>query len=257
MPQFKNGFQKAAGWLRCLFETPEGNGSETRESLQPEIFAVAEHEVGTITGVRMVRGGRRSSFPGGSARFMAPSTIACARCTLANHPSNRFCTGCGLPLGAAQPDAEAGSDALDPYEPPDPADPDTEHLTHDLVHRSGYEATPSGHGWRLVVPLHLDRKQAVYVGYAGTDPEQRAILGLVSVSGPASERDARQLLKLNAKTVEGHFAIKVLRGEEYFVFARNVPAELVAQLDAPGLVRRIAEAADSLEDRLSRGRDLY
>lgn len=188
---------------------------------------------------------------------MASSTIACARCTLGNHPSNRFCTGCGLPLGAAMPDAEAGSDALDAYETPDPADPDTQHLSHELVVRSGYEATPSGHGWRLVVPLHLDRKQAVYVGHAGTDPEHRAILALVSVSGPASDRDARLVLKLNAKTVEGHFAIKVLRGEEYFVFTRNVPADSIPHLDAAGLVRRIAEAADKLEDRLSRGRDLY
>ena len=34
-------------------------------------------------------------------------------------------------------------------------------------------------------------------------------------------------------------------------------AETVEQYDASGLVRRIAEAADSLEDRLSRGLDLY
>jgi hypothetical protein len=65
------------------------------------------------------------------------------------------------------------------------------------------------------------------------------------------------LLKLNARTVEGHFAIKVLRGEEYFVFVRNITAEAATQLDPGGLVRRIAEAADGLEDRLSRGRDLY
>ena len=57
--------------------------------------------------------------------------------------------------------------------------------------------------------------------------------------------------------VDGHFAIKVLRGEEYFVVIQNLAAESVAHLDAAGLVRRIAEAADGLEDRLSRGRDLY
>jgi len=65
------------------------------------------------------------------------------------------------------------------------------------------------------------------------------------------------LLKLNARSVEGHFAIKVLRGEEYFVVIENLTAELVQKVDAGGLVRRIAEAADGLEDRLSRGRDLY
>jgi hypothetical protein len=188
---------------------------------------------------------------------MSISTIACARCTAGNHFSSRFCIGCGLPLGAATPDAEAGSDALGIYEAPEPAEPDVQRLIRDLVARSGYEAGPSSHGWRMVVPLQLDRKQAVYVGHAGTDPEGRSIHSLVSVCGPANDRDTRILLKMNARIVEGHFAIKVLRGEEYFVVIQNLTADSVEYHDASGLVRRIAEAADGLEDRLSRGRDLY
>ena len=181
----------------------------------------------------------------------------CARCTANNHPATRFCTECGLPLGSLRADAEAGADALGPYEAPDPTDPDTPRLMRELVERSGYEAGPTGHGWRLVVPLQLDRKQAVYVGYAGIDPERRAILSLVSVCGPVKDRDARILLKLNARTVEGHFAIKVLRGEEYFVVIENIPADSVIHFDATSLVRRVAETADGIEDRLSRGQDLY
>lgn len=188
---------------------------------------------------------------------MSLSTIACARCALGNHPSNRFCAGCGLPLGAVQPDVGAGSDALGPYEAPEPDDPDSVLLIRKFVTRAGYEANPAGHGWRMIVPLELDRLQAVYLGYAGTDPERRAILSFVSVCGPANERDARILLKMNARSVEGHFAIKVLRGEEYFVVIENMPADLVDTVDAAGIVARIAEAADGLEDRLSRGRDLY
>lgn len=188
---------------------------------------------------------------------MSSSTIACARCTLGNHFSSRFCVGCGLPLGAATPDAEAGLDALGPYEAPEPADADTSRLIHAIAQGCGFEASPSSHGWRLTVPLQLDRRQAVYLGYAGTDPEGRSILSLVSVCGPANDRDTRILLKLNARSVEGHFAIKVLRGEEYFVVIQNLASESAAQLDASGLVRRIAEAADGLEDRLSRGLDLY
>lgn len=188
---------------------------------------------------------------------MSLTTIVCARCTLGNHLSSRFCAGCGLPLGAMMLDSGAGSDALGPYEAPEPADPDTSRIIHDLAVRSGYESAPSGHGWRMTVPLQLDRRQAVYIGHSGTDAEGRAILALVSVCGPANDRDTRILLKLNARSVEGHFAIKVLRGEEYFVVIENLTAETAQSVDAAGLVRRIAEAADGLEDRLSRGRDVY
>lgn len=188
---------------------------------------------------------------------MPTATIACARCTMANHPSERFCSVCGLPLGAAQADAGAGLDALGPYEAPDPSEPDASQAIRDLVARSGYDASPFGHGWRLVVPLGGNRRQAVYVGPAGLDPEGRVILSLTSVCGPANDRDARSLLKLNARMVEGHFAIRVLRGEEYFVVVRTIPAELVERVPAKVLVRRIAINADGLEDRLSRGKDIY
>src|SRR3954453_825179 len=121
------------------------------------------------------------------------SVIACARCTAGNHPSARFCAECGLPLGSATPAAEAGAEALGPYEAPEPADPDTTRLLRELAARGGFDASPSGHGWRLDLPLPLDRRQAVYLGYAGADPEGRAILSLVSVCGPVNERDARKL----------------------------------------------------------------
>jgi len=189
--------------------------------------------------------------------MFSTTVIVCARCTSSNEPSNRFCAGCGLPLGSTEADANAVLDVLGAYEFPEPSDGRLVALASDLVERSGFQSRPFGHGWRLIVPLALDRRQAVYVGLGGTDAEGRALLELVSVCGPVNERDARVVLKLNARMVEGHFAIKVLRGEEYFVVLRNIAAEAVPRLDAEGLARRIAETADGLEDRLSRGRDLY
>ena len=56
---------------------------------------------------------------------------------------------------------------------------------------------------------------------------------------------------------DGHFAIRVLRGEEYFVVIENIHVEAAAAIDSSTMVRRVAELADGLEDRLSRGRDLY
>ncbi len=188
---------------------------------------------------------------------MSSVTIVCARCTLANFETDRFCAGCGLPMGGVQPDAGAGADALGPYEAPEPADPDVERSIHAFVCRSGYEISPANRGWQTTVPLRLDRKQAVYVGPAGIDSEGRSLVSFVSVCGPANDRDCRILLKLNARMIDGSFAIRVLRGEEYFVFVKNLPVEHCAGLDASDLLRRIAVQADGLEDRLSRGRDIY
>ena len=184
-------------------------------------------------------------------------TFACARCARSNPPSLAFCQGCSLPLGTAQADASAARDALGSYEPPEPSDDDASPALRDLAMRSGFEAAPFGHGWRVVIPLPLDRTQAVYLGHDGNDAEGRPLLGIVSVCGPANDRDGRILLKLNARAVEGHFAIKPLRGEEYFVVARTILAESAEEIDATGLLLRIAQVADGLEERLSRGRDLY
>jgi hypothetical protein len=109
---------------------------------------------------------------------MLTMTIVCARCTLANHASDRYCRDCGLPLGSLQPDIEAACDALEPYEAPEPADPDVARLVVELVKKTRHDANASGRGWQIVVPLRLDRKQAVYVGPAGTDTEaQRPLRG--------------------------------------------------------------------------------
>lgn len=190
---------------------------------------------------------------------MASIMIVCARCTLANINSSRFCAGCGLPLGAASPDAGLGAEALGTYEAPDPADSeaDAERVIREFVSRSGFDVVPAGHGWRVTVPARLDRQQAVYIGPAGSDGERRALMGLVSICGPANDRDCRILLKQNARMTDGHFAIRVLRGEEYFVVTENLPIESAAIVDPQCVIRRIAQLADGLEDRLSRGRDLY
>jgi hypothetical protein len=188
---------------------------------------------------------------------MVTTTIPCARCTMNNHVSERYCVLCGLPLGSLQADAGAVSDAFEPYEVPEPADPDLTRLILEFVRASRHDAIPSGRGWRLVVPLRLDRKQAVYVGPAGTDADGFAFLSLVSVCGPVNERDCRALLKLNSRIVEGHFAIRVLRGEEYFVVIENLAVKSLASRDAEKLVCRVAELADGLEDRLSRGADIF
>lgn len=155
------------------------------------------------------------------------------------------------------PDGDAWIDALESGETPAITEPGLDLHLLDLVKRSGYEIAAVRHGWRIVVPLPDGRKQSVYAGHAGTDSDKRPILGLISICGPANDRDPRRLLKFNASMADGHFAIKVLRGEEYFVVVDNFPAESVPSLDVQKTVRHIAETADGLERRLTGGLDVY
>ena len=160
---------------------------------------------------------------------MSSITIVCARCTLANHESDRFCVGCGLPLGGVQADAGAGAEALGTYEAPEPADPDVERLIRDFVACSGFDVVPVQP--RLAArpsPRGSTASRPSTSARPGPTPKGRALLALVSICGPANDRDCRILLKLNARMTDGHFAIRVLRGEEYFVVIENVPVETAA-----------------------------
>jgi hypothetical protein len=183
--------------------------------------------------------------------------LSCARCTAENHPAIRFCESCGLPLGTAEPDAEAAFDALGPYEAPEPSASDAKRLARKFAEAAGFRVSPAIHGWRCDVPLRHDRHQAVYVGPTAFGPESRIGVSLVSVCGPANARDALDLLMINTHAAEAHYAVKVLRGESYFIVVSNLVAELLPAIDPKELVNRIATLADGLEGRLTRGRDLF
>lgn len=159
--------------------------------------------------------------------------------------------------GGPSLDGDAWLDAFEGSELPAASEPELDRILLDLVRRSGYEMAAVRHSWRLIIPLAEGRKQAVYAGHAGTDSDKQPILCLISICGPANDRDLRRLLQFNASMSQGHFAIRVLRGEEYFVVLDNFPAESAPGIDARKLVRHIAETADGLERRLTGGLDVY
>jgi hypothetical protein len=183
--------------------------------------------------------------------------LLCARCTRPNLETSRFCDRCGLPLGAPEADASAVHDVFGASESPEPGELPIDRALHELAARSGFEAQPFGSGWCLSVELPLDRRQAVFLGPAHIDAAGRTLLGLVSVCGPANERDTRTLLKLNARMADAHFAIRVLRGEEYFVVIQHIGLDQAGAIDIERLVESMARLADGLEDRLTRGRDRF
>ena len=187
---------------------------------------------------------------------MMAVTFACARCARPNHPSTRSARAAACPSGTAQARRRGRPRRPGPLRGPRPGRPrpvpSCATWSPGAGSRRPRSATAGGWSSRC-------RSTA-----AGRLPRPRrdrrrgpALIGLVSVCGPANDRDARLLLKLNARAVEGHFAIKTLRGEEYFVVVRTILAESPRPNRRRRPRPRIAQAADGLEDRLSRGRDLY
>lgn len=187
-------------------------------------------------------------------------SVVCDRCGHANLTLVVFCERCGLPMGSAPPDAVAGRDALGSTEELDPElmNPIHRRVVHEFVARTGFEATPVPRGWRVTVDLPGGRHQVVYAGLVGFNRDHEPVLGLISICGPANDRDARRLLQINSATVDGHFAIKTLRGEDYFVALHNMTIAAGGAHPNPSrLVRHLAETADQLESRLSRGGDIF
>ena len=148
--------------------------------------------------------------------------------------------------------------SLDPYEAPEPADPDIERLIREFVAllRASTSCPPATAGGSRS-PRRLDRKQAVYVGPAGTDAERppfaRPGLGLRAGQRPRLPDPAQ------AERADDRRPLRDPRPPGRGVFRRHrEPARrYLASVDPRRIVRRIAELADGLEDRLSRGRDLY
>ena len=139
-------------------------------------------------------------------------TIVCARCTLANHVSDRYCAACGLPMGSLQPDAGARQRRARALR-----EPRARRSRRDAADRRIREANASRsqpvRSRMAACCSAAARSQASGLRRASRDRRRgRAMMGLVSVCGPVNDRDCRTLLKLNARIVDGHFAVRGLAG---------------------------------------------
>ena len=120
--------------------------------------------------------------------------------------------------------------------------------------RSGLEVVTSGHGWAYV-SSRLDRKQAVYIGRPAPMPTAWPCLAGVDLRAGQRPR-LPHLLKHNARMADGHFAIRVLRGEEYFVVIENLAVEAATAIDPQAMMPRCRDGRWSGGSALSRPRPL-
>jgi hypothetical protein len=176
----------------------------------------------------------------------------CPRCGSRNHPSSRFCVGCGALLEAGRADA-----TLQPSAPPEEPSDETVALVARLAERCGRPVETTPFGFRVKIDLGDDRQQSVHVGFGGQDDAGRDLVTLLSVCGRADDRTAQVLLKRNARIVAGHFAIRTLAGEEHFVVVANRVAGGPGLEDIGDLISKLAREADLVESQLTAGADVY
>ena len=190
----------------------------------------------------------------------ATATRDCPECKFENHAGNFFCIQCGALLSCTQPAAgEAADDAgsRDPNPSPETPHEETTALLERVVGRSGYEFKRTTAGYRVVVPLGDDRRQRVHVLFNGRDDDGHDIISFLSICGPADEVHAMNLLRFNGKLTYGSFAVRTIRGREYFVVTAN---QLAVTADAEEIAKQlfeVARRADAVEAKLSGGRDIY
>lgn len=160
------------------------------------------------------------------------------------------------PSGPAAPAAKpAGPPQPGPWTQADfnqlaPVASDPKAIIRSVATAAGYTIEESEPAWRIVVSVGPLRKQTLYVEFGPPDEAGHSMVSYWSVCGPSTETNAPLLLKYNAKTVHGAFAIKEIEGREMIVLQAGQLAEAVNPLEASRILAAIAWQADQVEQKL-------
>ena len=179
------------------------------------------------------------------------STI-CRACKFENAASVRFCIQCGLAMDAAD-----ARDETTPNASPELMLAETAAMLKRIAHESGYACEPTGAGIRVTVPLGPDRRQRVHVTFTGRDDDGHDIISFLSVCGAFDAKHAEKLMRLNAKLTYGAFAVRTIKGRDYFVVTANQLAGTADLEEIRKLLFEVARRADGIEEKLASGKDVY
>lgn len=160
----------------------------------------------------------------------------------------------GGALGAAAAaGAAAGAGAGLSFDQLVPATKDPKAMVRSVAEAAGYPLVESGDTLQVTVPVDTLRKQKVTVEFGKTDESGHAIVAFCSVCGPASERNAMALLRLNTQMLHGAFAARQTAAGEMIVLQANQMAETLDPLEVSRVLSAIAWQADKAEQRLVGG----
>jgi membrane protease subunit (stomatin/prohibitin family) len=150
------------------------------------------------------------------------------------------------PAGAAAAGVPLGPDLS--QRAPAPADPKA--VVRAVATAAGYAMAESAGVLQVTVPIGPLRKQVVNVEFGQADPSGHATVNYWSVCGPYVEKKAAELLRSNAGTLHGAFAVKKVGAAEMVVLQANQLAETLTPLEVSRVLSAIAWQADQVEQKL-------
>lgn len=180
------------------------------------------------------------------------SAAICPACKFENAAATRFCIQCGL---SVEPDATAAD--LTPNPSPEVMRAETEALLKRVAHESGEKCETTQAGIRVTVSLGGDRRQRVHVTFNGRDDDGHDIISFLSICGEYDAKHTEKLMRMNAKMPYGAFAVRTIKGKEYFVVTANQIASTADIAEVRKLLFEVARRADGIEEKLSGGKDIF
>jgi len=168
--------------------------------------------------------------------------------------------GPGAAPGAAAPGAAAAARAaagggLD-FSTLAPATVDPRQMMRSVAQSAGWTIDESGDAWQVTVPIGSLRKQTVSIDFSRQDDAGNALIAYASTCGPATDKNALQLLKFNTRMVHGAFAVQSTPAGDMVVVQANQLADTLDPLQVTRVMTAVAWQADKVEQTML-GTDQY
>lgn len=174
--------------------------------------------------------GGGAPLPGGTAPQPAPGAAA-----------NAAAAG-----GAAAAAAAGGMD----FSALAPATVDPQALVRTVAQSAGWKVNEGADRWQVTLPIGALRKQTVSVDFSRKDDAGNALIAYASTCGPATEKNAMQLLKFNTQMVHGAFAVQSTGAGDMVVVQANQLADTADALQVTRVITAVAWQADKVEQTM-------
>jgi len=137
-----------------------------------------------------------------------------------------------------------------------PATVDPRQIVRSVAQSAGWTIDESGDSWRVTVPIGSLRKQTVSIDFSRKDDAGNGLVAYASTCGPATDKNALQLLKFNTQMVHGAFAVQSTAAGDMVVVQANQLADTLDPLQVTRVMTAVAWQADKVEQTML-GTDQY